>query len=101
MKCRPGCSDCCGPVPFSKEEWGRIADKRKATGITCPYSSKDGCAIYSQRPIVCRIFGTVPGLPCPHGYMPDNPLSGDEENNIIDKYMNMPDIALRGPPRDL
>ena len=89
MKCLPGCSDCCGPIVFNKQEWKRVTDKRKATGLTCPYVSESGCAIYAQRPIICRIFGTVPGLPCPHGCKPDNPLSENDEKSIMGKYYKM------------
>lgn len=70
FKCIPGCFACCGPVPFAKCEWDRIEDKREATGITCPYASASGCAIYDKRPLICRLFGTTDDLPCPHGCRP-------------------------------
>ena len=67
FKCKEGCTDCCGPVPFSKWEWAQIKDQRLAKGITCPYASGAGCEIYEDKPIICRLMGTVPKLKCPHG----------------------------------
>jgi len=68
--CKKGCHDCCGPVPFSKEEWSRVPDKRKATSLTCPYVGEKGCDIYEERPLMCRLFGAVEDLKCPHGCAP-------------------------------
>ncbi len=26
--------------------------------------------MYAERPLICRLFGTTPRLPCPHGRRP-------------------------------
>src|SRR3972149_1991618 len=77
FSCPAGCSDCCGPVPFSKTEWAMVADKRMATDLKCPYAGVDGCEIYSFRPFICRLFGASvePLLRCPKGFGPHYPLS--------------------------
>lgn len=62
FECKPDCTDCCGPVPFSKWEWEQIKDKRKTITLNCPYASENGCETYEQRPILCRLFGTVPKM---------------------------------------
>jgi hypothetical protein len=87
FKCKPGCTDCCGPVPFSKEEWNRVADKRKATSIDCPYANQ-GCDIYANRPLICRMFGAGdhPLLACPHGCGPEKKLSASECKKMIHQY---------------
>lgn len=56
FKCKEGCTDCCGPVPFSEWEWSRIKDKRKMDLATliCPYAVAGRCEIYEQRPLICR-----------------------------------------------
>lgn len=82
FKCVPGCTACCGPVPFAKCEWDRIEDKRKSTGLKCPYAGANGCDIYEKRPLVCRLFGTFDGLPCPNGCRPPFLL-----NEIVVKEM--------------
>jgi len=89
FKCKPGCYDCCGPIPFTRWEWKQVKDKRKATSLTCPYASDKGCAIYEDRPIMCRLYGTVKGLECPHGCAPEKMLSPEKEHRIIDKYVEI------------
>jgi hypothetical protein len=88
MKCKEGCTGCCGPVPFSQSEWDRIADKRTATSLDCPYIENGRCAIYDNRPFICRLFGATehPSLACPHGCKPDNPLSREQCDRLTAEY---------------
>jgi len=71
------CGQCCGPWYCSPSEWKRIQEYSRKRGITdpgklsladaCPYfKTETGCLIYPVRPLVCRMFGRVPGLKCPH-----------------------------------
>ena len=92
FKCKEGCFDCCGPVPFSKWEWAQIKDQRIGTGATCPYASKDGCEIYKDRPIICRLMGTVLKLKFPHGYGSEKMLSKKKEWEIMQKYTEVMDL---------
>lgn len=82
--CKKGCHDCCGPVPFSKKEWKRVKDKRKATSINCPYIGEKGCDIYEERPMMCRLFGAIEDLRCPHGCRPFYFLSRKEAKEILE-----------------
>lgn len=91
FECKPDCTDCCGPVPFSKWEWEQIKDKRKTITLNCPYASENGCEIYEQRPILCRLFGTVPKIKCPHGCGPKKMLSRKKETEIMRKYNRIMD----------
>ena len=96
MECRPGCSDCCGPIFFSAWEWSQVRDKRQATSpdAKCPYVNTDGrCDIYEQRPIVCRLFGTVKTgiMACPYGCIPANPLTEEEVRRIATDWMDVID----------
>jgi uncharacterized protein len=96
FECIPGCTDCCGPVPFSKWEWEQVQDKRSSTSLSCVYSSKQGCEIYDKRPMVCRLFGASEDerLVCPHGKMPDKPLTVEETNRISKEYISwIPNIS--------
>jgi uncharacterized protein len=90
FQCREGCTDCCGPVPFSKTEWDSISDKRKAeTGtLACPYSLSGGCDIYKDRPFICRLFGTAknPTLTCPHGCGPKHKMSSEKADALTESY---------------
>lgn len=93
FQCIPGCHDCCGPVPFSPIEWRSIKDHRNFSleSSACPYECKKGCDIYNDRPIVCRLFGTlITGkMICPHGFMPASPLSEYEADQIMALYMKL------------
>lgn len=86
FKCLDGCSACCGPTVFSGQEWARIQDKRRATSLTCPYAGTNGCEIYKDRPILCRLFGTVERMKCPHGCGPKKLLTAKEESEIRQAY---------------
>lgn len=92
FECKPGCTDCCGPVPFSRWEWAQVKDQRISDGIECPYATKEGCEIYEQRPILCRLMGAVPRLECPHGCGPKKMLPGKKEIEIMRKYAEVMDL---------
>lgn len=104
--CKIGCSDCCGPVPMTGEEAGRIksimrpepfdgADfitSTKPGCMTCAYSTPKGCSIYADRPLICRIFATAPDEPklrCPHGAQPVRPLTPAQAHAISEEYLRM------------
>jgi Fe-S-cluster containining protein len=81
VQCRGFCKDSCGPIAASRAEVERIekvADKRLAVGedLTCSMLDADGrCVVYAVRPMICRLFGTVEKLKCPHGCVPERWLS--------------------------
>ncbi len=86
FQCVPGCTDCCGPVPWAKSEWAQVKDKRKAKSINCcPYASSAGCDCYEYRPLICRLFGAAdhPLLTCPHGCGPKEKLTDSEAREMI------------------
>lgn len=92
FECKHGCNDCCGPVPFSRWEWEQLKDKKTAKGLMCPYATESGCEIYEQRPIPCRLFGTVEGMRCPHGRGPKKMLGKKKELEIIEAYFRVMDL---------
>lgn len=91
FQCKEGCTDCCGPVPFSLVEWSRVTTKKKATCLDCPYSLNGSCDIYNERPLMCRIFGAVdtPMLECPHGCGPEKKLTKEQGDALIDAYIKL------------
>lgn len=96
FKCKEGCQDCCGPVPFSKWEWDRVTDKRKPTeeqkkNLTCPYAVGGRCEIYDKRPLICRLFGAVddPLMTCPHGCGPKKKLTKAQGAEIRAEYIEL------------
>lgn len=76
FECEPGCHDCCGPVTASSEEMAQLpvkSDAEHATALdelSCPHLGAQGCQVYEERPLICRLFGTTPRLACPNGKRP-------------------------------
>lgn len=90
FECDKSCSECCGPVPWAKEEWDRMEDKREHTSVNCPYSGENGCECYENRPFMCRLFGVSIDIrmTCPKGFRPKKLLSVEAAKNLTDKYMD-------------
>ena len=86
--CVPGCHDCCGPVTTSSEEMARLPVKSHAdheaalANLDCPHLGDDGCQVYAERPLICRLFGTTPSLPCPHDRRPEQMTDRRIEHQI-------------------
>lgn len=86
--CTPGCHDCCGPVTASSEEVSRLPIKSEAeheaalAEYNCPYLGKNGCEVYGERPLICRLFATTPRLPCPNGKGPAVMIDKQVEEGI-------------------
>lgn len=101
MMCKEGCSDCCGPVPFTDEEWEKVKDrpKRKEDGsLKCQFLIDNKCSIYEDRPYLCRIFGTTKGvqkLECPHGCRPLFPIPAERSEDLTWKYFDKSKAYLR------
>ena len=81
FECKKNCGLCCGPVPIKKETYEKNIAKAQThvltdlgthvlalQGVTakCAFLTDEmKCAIYEERPAVCRIFGQTDALPCP------------------------------------
>ena len=86
--CAPGCHDCCGPVTASAEELSRLPEKSEAehdaalAEYNCVYLGPNGCEVYEQRPLICRVFGTSKRLACPRGCGPEQPIDEEIERQV-------------------
>ena len=86
--CVPGCHDCCGPVTASAEELLRLPVRSAAehdaalAELNCVHLGPQGCQVYDQRPLICRLFGTTPRLPCPRGQGPEVPIDERVERQV-------------------
>ena len=86
--CVPGCHDCCGPVTTSTEEISRLPVKSDAeheaalAHLNCVHLGPNGCEVYGERPLICRLFGTTPNLPCPNDRRPDQMIDPRIEHEI-------------------
>lgn len=88
FSCTPGCHDCCGPVTASSDEVSRLPIKtdqehdEALAELNCPYLGENGCEVYEERPLICRLFGTAPSLPCPNKCAPAEMISPKIEQQI-------------------
>lgn len=88
FRCIEGCHDCCGPVTAASAEMARLPVKseeerdRALTAWSCPHLGPAGCQVYSERPLICRLFGTTPRLRCPNGCQPEQMIDESTEQRI-------------------
>ena len=88
FECTPGCHDCCGPVTTSSEEMACLPVKseeehaKALAELSCPHLGSNGCQVYNERPLICRLFGTTPKLPCPNGKRPEQFIDPEIEEQI-------------------
>ncbi len=86
--CKEGCHDCCGPVTASSVEVARLPVKsdteheQALAELNCPYLGENGCEVYEERPLICRLFGTTKSLPCPNDCAPEQMTDPKIERQI-------------------
>jgi Fe-S-cluster containining protein len=89
FECRPDCHDCCGPVTTSSDEMARLPLISEAVhaaalaALSCPHLGENGCQVYLERPLICRLFGTTPRLVCPNGMRPEVMIEPAIEQQIF------------------
>lgn len=95
--CKKGCTECCGPVPCTKQEFDAILDiPEKFAPVcdeqgnrfpVCRFKSDDGCLVYEDRPIICRLLGAVNdvGMACPYGATSVRLLSSRAAGRLIQR----------------
>ena len=91
IKCKRLCGVACGPVILTDLEARRlqVVTHRKPrclpmvtspADMRCVYltAAQDRCTAYAVRPLICRIWGAVKRLSCPHGCIPERWLTDRE-----------------------
>jgi uncharacterized protein len=53
-------------LPVKSEEKHDVA----LANLSCPHLGDNGCEVYAERPLICRLFGTTPRHCCPNGRRP-------------------------------
>lgn len=54
--------------------------------LSCPHLGENGCQSYGERPLICRLFGTTPRLPCPNGKRPEVMIDARIEQRIFQYF---------------
>lgn len=79
MECKGQCWDSCGPIDMSPTERDQfrkrglpVPDMIPTAGMRCPSLDFAGrCNAYDIRPMICRLWGVVEDMRCPHGCVPE------------------------------
>jgi len=91
IECKGLCETSCAFIPMSDFEKKLITEKYGNDNFMrnpCPKLHNGKCSIYEDRPLVCRLYGVVSGLPCVYGCEPKKMLScwgGYSLKNKVDK----------------
>lgn len=105
LHCKGLCSLSCGPILLQQEELDRIEavsdiDLVYDEKLICPLLVNKRCSVYQDRPIICRLWGTVKGrrgMECPWGCKPKRWLSDAESRAILDEAREIsPVVTLSG-----
>lgn len=94
--CMGLCQAACGPIGMGEAEYARLqepgmpaivrADPGRIpfTPASCPALTLFGqCSVYALRPMVCRIWGAVASMRCPHGCRPEGGFMDEATGQIL------------------
>lgn len=97
IHCVGRCQDSCGPIDahererlhFEKRTGRSFPDALivlNSAGCACPLLEQvtGTCAVYRNRPLICRLWGLVESMRCPHGCVPSRWLTDNEARNLLD-----------------
>lgn len=83
MTCQGKCAFACRPIILTDVEARRLqlaghAKPRTVEGRCVYLTPQSRCGVYAVRPLICRAWGLVRMLSCPHGCVPDRWLTDPE-----------------------
>lgn len=101
-RCINGCNaECCGivPVPIQKYNIFKRKIKKKIVDTlrlgshivlitkdgSCAFLEDKKCSIYNNRPVICKLYGTVEKLQCP--YVDINGYKRSDKETMIIKEL--------------
>lgn len=93
LDCKGLCHACCGPINWGTHEAAlaeRLTGKpaffvQHGTDIRCTYLDPETkrCEVYDVRPLICRLYGLVEKMRCPHGCEPERWLTDGEASMLL------------------
>ena len=85
LACQQRCQAVCGPIAGTPVEYRRIMHRHRRalgaghTATQCGCLTDAGaCAIYADRPLICRLVGLTEATACPHGCVPERWLTEEQ-----------------------
>lgn len=88
LDCKGLCQQSCGPISYEEVEGARCGYPAvRADGpdpFRCDKLSVMGlCSVYENRPAICRLWGIVRDMRCPHGCVPERWLTREQGFEIL------------------
>ncbi len=88
LKCKGLCYESCGPIGMEPIEVENISNASHEIPtvnkeFVCSALVNNRCSIYEQRPAVCRLYGMVPKLACPHGCRPRKKMTNNKGRKFL------------------
>src|SRR4029453_9197256 len=90
LKCKGLCQDTCGPILATRPEVGlmeRRGNRRFGWQLKtghCTFLDDAGlCACYKDRPLICRVWGTLASSACPFGCEHEHWLTQSQFQNFL------------------
>lgn len=108
--CKGKCQASCGPISGYPAEVQAFEAAGKpfpnplivirSKDLTCPRLNPVGqCDNYAARPIICRLWGVVEGMPCVFGCTPDRVMSDREAGDLMRQVSEIPMIESVAAPQ--
>lgn len=94
LRCKGKCQEACGPIGLFPIEIASFKEKgiplpvvgnHSVEGsLTCSHLKDNGrCAVYKDRPFICRLFGHLERLSCPYRCTSKKPFTQEDADRII------------------
>lgn len=88
VNCKGLCTRACGPLLMSRAEEQRIIAADGSAPAALPNNQCDKlrngrCTVYADRPLICRLYGAVRKMQCPHGCRPSRGFLTDAKAHAL------------------
>lgn len=99
LDCKGLCHEYCGILAMTLPEY-EVLSRHGQHGaynhtMLCPKLQLNNmCSAYEYRPLICRLWGVVEDLKCPHGCQPERYLTKQEQREITKRV----ELAAGGKP---